>query len=206
MEVLPEKNRAAVEKTVLAELKKLADEDVSAAELKRAKQGVLADAIFSRENALNGLADSIARGVTVGDLDQVKSYLPRIVAVTADDVSASPAIPRADERVVVWSLPKKAAALPRGHGEKSPGGPAPVADEGAATKEFSLKNTQRVELPNGLTLLLYEQRRLPIVVAEAYVRNVDLLQPDDKAGVAALVGQHASGREPNSTAARRSPR
>jgi len=56
------------------------------------------------------------------------------------------------------------------------------------SQEFSLKNTQRVELPNGLTLLLYEQRRLPIVVAEAFVRDVNLQEPVDKAGVAYLVG------------------
>ena len=125
VEILPDKNRAAVEKTVLAELKKLADEDVSAAELKRAKQGVLADAIFSRES-VHGLADSIARGVTVDDLDQVKSYLPRIVAVTADDVKrVAGKYLRADERVVVWSLPKKAAALARTRRE-APGGPAPA--------------------------------------------------------------------------------
>jgi zinc protease len=189
VEVLPGKKREAVEKTVLAELKKLADDPVAAAELKRAKQSVLADSIFSRES-VHGLADSIARGVTVGDLDQVKSYLPRVLAVTADDVKrVAGKYLRPDERVVVWSLPKKdgAGARGQGPGRRDIGRHARGGDEPAAGKDFSLKDTQRVELPNGLTLLLYEQRRLPIVVAEAFVRDVELREPAEKAGVASLV-------------------
>jgi zinc protease len=190
VELLPGKDPAAAEKTVLAELKKLADTPVSAAELKRAQQQVLADAIFSRETA-HGLADSIARGVTTGTLDQLKSYLPRILAVTDKDVQRVAAKYLApDQRVVVWSLPKKegtGARAPFGRGSPTRAARRAAADGAAATKEFTLKDTKRVELPNGLTLLLRENRRLPIVVGEAYVKHVSLLEPADKAGVAALV-------------------
>ena len=102
----------------------------------------------------------------------------------------------ADQRVVVWSVPKK-----EGTGLRPPepgGAPQPsAAGRGLPRRrggvgEFSLKKTQRVVLPNGLTLLLYEQRRLPIVFAEAYVRNVVLREPADKAGVAALVANMLS--------------
>jgi zinc protease len=189
VEMLPGKDRAAAEKTVLAELKKLADAPASVAELTRAKQQVLADAIFSRET-VHSLADSIARGVTTGDLDQLKSYLPRIMAVTDKDVQRVAAkYLGADQRVVVWSVPAKQEGEKGrgGEGEKKPQRKAARADAGAGN-EFSLKDTKRVELPNGLTLLLYENRRLPIVVAEAYVKNVSLLELQDKAGVAALVG------------------
>jgi zinc protease len=190
VELLPGKKREAAEKSVLAELKKLADDPVAAAELKRAKQSVLADSIFSRES-VHGLADSIARGVTVGDLDQVKNYLPRVMAVSADDVKrVAGKYLRPDDRVVVWSLPKKEGAgargpahEPRQFSRRPRGGAEPTA----AGQEFSLKDTQRVVLPNGLTLLLYEQRRLPIVVAEAFVKDVELREPEAKAGVAALV-------------------
>jgi zinc protease len=188
VEMLPDKDRAAAEKTVLAELNKLADTPVSAAELKRAKQQVLADNIFARET-VHGLADSIARGVTVGDLDQLKSYLPRIMAVTDKDVQRVVAkYLNPDQRVVVWSVPKKeGAAAPVRRGSQSRLARQGRAEGAAAPKEFSLKDTKRVELPNGLTLLLYENRRLPIVVAEAYVQHVSLLEPADKAGVSALV-------------------
>jgi zinc protease len=53
---------------------------------------------------------------------------------------------------------------------------------------FSLKDARRVELPNGLVLLLYENHRLPLFVAEALVRRVQLHEPEGKAGVATLTG------------------
>src|SRR4029077_8955037 len=64
---------------------------------------------------------------------------------------------------------------------------APAQDAGEAA--LSLEKARRVVLDNGLTLLLYENRRLPLVVADAFVRNVRLLEPEDKAGVAALTGR-----------------
>ena len=47
---------------------------------------------------------------------------------------------------------------------------------------------KRVELPNGLTLLLYEDHRLPIITAQAELKRVNVYEPDDKLGVAALTG------------------
>jgi zinc protease len=47
---------------------------------------------------------------------------------------------------------------------------------------------KRVELPNGLVLLLYEDHRLPIVTAQARLTRVGLYEPDDKLGVATLTG------------------
>ena len=43
-------------------------------------------------------------------------------------------------------------------------------------------------LPNGLTLVLRENRRLPIVVADVALRYSSLLVPEDKGGVGSLVG------------------
>ena len=53
---------------------------------------------------------------------------------------------------------------------------------------FTLKDAMRVVLPNGLTLILYEDHRLPIVVARAAVRDATLREPVEKAGIATLVG------------------
>src|SRR5262249_10301089 len=75
------KDRAEREKRGLKELRRLRDEPVSAAELKRVQQGILASTIFARES-VHGLADSIAQGVTTNDLDFLKNYLPRVQAVT----------------------------------------------------------------------------------------------------------------------------
>jgi zinc protease len=185
VQMLKGKDRAKAEKVVLKELQRLRDEPVSAAELKRVQQTVLTDTVFSRES-VHGLADSIARGVTTNDLEFLKSYLPRIMAVTPQDVqSAAKKYFDPEQRVVVWSVPKE-----KGKGGK--GQPASEKKRAAGAEGgsggVSLKSARRVELPNGLVLLLYENHRLPIVVAEASVRHVMLLEPEDKAGVAALTG------------------
>src|SRR5205823_626166 len=121
--------------------------------------------------------------------------LARTQAVTTKDVQRVAAkYLDPGQRVVVWSVPKKPAAqAPLNGGSETRAGLRPAAKRGgageAAAGEFSLKRTQRVELPNGLTLLLYETHRLPIVVAEAYVRHVGLLEPEEKAGVGTLVAR-----------------
>jgi zinc protease len=187
VQLLPGKDRAQAEKLVLKELQRLRDEPVSEAELKRVKNGVLSEQVFGRES-VHGLADSIARGVMTGDLDRLKSYLPRLMAVTTADVQrAARKYFDPEQRVVVWSVPQKRGQGPgsRGQGRS----PARSASEGPGPAgDFSLTSAQRVVLPNGLTLLLFENHRLPIIVAGAQVRYARLLEPADKAGVATLTG------------------
>ncbi len=201
VEMLKGKDRKKTEDLVLEELKQLRDKPVSAAELKRVKQVLIANAIYGRESVHN-LADSIARGVTTNDLDYLKTYLPRIQAVTAGDVQeAARKYLQAQQCVVIWSIPN------RGEREKAKGQREAHQRAGltqlspfafrlspwrrapdAGTAQFSLKDVRRVELANGLTLLLFENHRLPIVVAGASVRWGHLLEPEDKAGVATLTG------------------
>jgi zinc protease len=195
VEMLQGKDRAQAEKLVLAELQRLRDEPVSTAELKRAKQGILADIIFRRES-VHSLADSIARGVTTNDLDFLKNYLPRISAVTAQEVQeAARKFLDPDQRVVVWSLPEEKLNKPGAPGRANPPDKAAVpARRAVARKEagagrFDPKDARRVTLDNGLTLLLLENHRLPIFVASSYVKNVRLLERDDQAGLATLTGQ-----------------
>jgi zinc protease len=205
VELLKGKDRKKVEDLVLAEMSRLAAKPVNAEELNRVKQQIVAAAIFNRES-VHGLADSIAQGVTINDLDFLKNYLPRVMALTAEDVQkVAKKYFDPEARVVVWSLPK--ADKGDGKTEKSSTGGAsnhvasfapssghPVmrtrqvtkADTGSASP--SLSRAQRVELPNGLVLLLMEEHRLPIVVAQATVRNSGFHEPEEKAGVATLMG------------------
>src|SRR6185312_278509 len=53
---------------------------------------------------------------------------------------------------------------------------------------FSLSAAQRVVLPNGLTVVMLEDHRLPVVVARLDVRDVRLREPVDKAGIANFTG------------------
>jgi zinc protease len=188
MELLQGRPRDKAEQLVVEELKRLSAEPVSAEELNRVKRGMLAGMIFGRES-VHELADSIARGVTTNDLDYLKTYLARVNEVSAAEVQAAARrYLDPERRVVVWSVSQEGRG---GAGPATePGKPARQASRavevGAAG--FSLADTKRVVLPNGLTLLLKENRRLPILVAEAYVRHTRLTEPADQAGVANLVG------------------
>jgi zinc protease len=193
VELLGDKDWKHAEKLVLKELQDLRDRKVGDAELKRVQQTWLTDAVFSRES-VHGLADSIARGVTVSDLEHLKSYLPRIMAVTADDVQrVAKKYFDPETRVVVCSLPK---AGDKGQGTEDRGQRsefrinrtlARSASEGGGGA-LSLKDAKRVELPNGLVLLLLENHRLPLIFAEASLKHVQLLEPPDQAGISVLIG------------------
>jgi zinc protease len=196
VELLKDKDRKEAENLVIEELQRLRDEPVSDAELAVAKQQILAGTAFRLESVHN-LADSIARGVTTNDLDFLKNQLPKVNQVTAKDVQeVARKFLNPDARVVVWSVPgkKPAAEKTGGDAEKGKEGhkekkrQRPKAEEKGAPGKFSLEKARRVVMDNGLTLLLYEDHRLPIVAASAYVRNVRLDEPDEKAGVATLTG------------------
>lgn len=190
VEALPGKDRADVEKRLLAEVAKVRAAEVPAAELKRVQQQLVAAAIFGQEST-NGLANAIGRAVTVTDLEFARKYLPRVMAVTPADVHrvAKKYLDPA-RSATVWSVPpKKVGLLPSSGGiarSFSPG----TAARGAtpAGTAFDLKKAQRHVLDNGLVLLLYETKRLPVVEVQAMLRESSIYQPDDKLGVATLTG------------------
>ncbi|HEX4588710.1 MAG TPA: insulinase family protein, partial [Gemmataceae bacterium] len=185
VELLKGKPRDKAEQLVLAELKRLADEQVGPEELNRIRRIVTAGYVFGREG-VHGLADSIARGVTTNNLEYLQTYLPRILAVTPAEVqAAAKKYLDPQRRVVIWSVPGEGHAGAAAEGDSvRPRRAAANPDTGA----FDLKRTRRVVLPNGLTLLLLEDHRLPIVAARAFVKETRVTEPADKAGVASLVG------------------
>jgi zinc protease len=202
VELLKGQDPDKIEKLVLAEIQRLADEPVSAAELKRVQEGILSGAVFGRES-VHGLADSIARGVTTNDLEYLRTFLPRIMAVTPADVQrVAKKYLDPQKRVVVRSLPGAGRETGAGAGASAPevaatktlaaatGGRSHAArsSESGMSEALSLKQARRVELPNGLVLLLLENHRLPLIVAEAAVKNVRLLEPQGQDGLATLTG------------------
>ncbi|MBY0229256.1 MAG: insulinase family protein [Gemmataceae bacterium] len=184
IDVLPGKDRDAVERALLVELAKVAEKAPGEAELKRVKQQLLAAFVFSREGTY-GLAKSISESVILNDLGFARKQLPAILAVTGDDMRrvAKKYLAR-DRSAVVWSIP----------GGKGKGGEKGDAKPGrkrrAEEKEagIDLSKTRRVVLGNGLTVLLFRNPRLPVFEAHLSLREANLRQPDGKLGVASLMG------------------
>ena len=75
--------------------------------------------------------------------------------------------------------------------------PAPAAAQVARPSElvypklptFTVPKPVRFVLPNGLVVMVMEDRELPLVNVVARIRTGSLLEPADKAGVASLTGQ-----------------
>lgn len=200
VELLKGKDRKKVERLVYDELKKLAAEPISDAELARVRRNILASYIFSKES-VHGLANLIAKTVTVHDLDYLNTYLDKVLSVTPADIQrVAGKYLKEEAAVVVWSVPedeKKVGSLPGPERERrvdatrharSGLGIDARQNTAAGAGTFSLKDARRVVLKNGLTLVMLENRRLPVVVASAAVKDVRLREPAEKAGVAALVG------------------
>ena len=191
LEMLKGKDRARAEAVVFEELDKLAREPVTDVELKRAKRQRLAAFIFSKED-VHSLADVVAQAVTVHDLKYLQGYLDRTVAVTAADLrrAATAYFPQ-PKSVVVWSLPpdgKPGESKPAGNAAPTAPRRSNRAEPAAGGTGLDLTQAKRTKLPNGLTVVTLENRRLPIVVANAHVADVRLREPAAQSGVAALVG------------------
>jgi zinc protease len=205
-EVLKGKDRKKVEDLVFVEMEKLAAEPVTDAELARARRKLLARFVFSRES-VHSLADSIAQISTypaLGD-DPARyyaEYTNRVLAVTKSDIQrvAKTYFSR-KQAAIVWSIPKddgkkddaKKGAI-HGGGDRSVlsglnrAGRQERFPDGPGKGGFSLTAAKRVVLPNGLTLIMLEDHRIPVVVARAAIRDTQLREPEEKAGVALLTG------------------
>jgi zinc protease len=197
-ELLPDKgdpkSRARLEEILLAELKRLVEEPVPAAELERVRRKLLASTIFTRES-VHTMADTIATAVTQNDLDWLKQQLPRLLAVSPAEIQrVAQKYFGPEKRVAVWSIPQKKEKKGETGAAAPKSTPRQVARLGLLPRagslgDVSLQQTQRHILPNGLTVLLLENRRLPILVAELRLKNpTDLRRREQKPGQGSLMG------------------
>ncbi len=218
IEVLKGKDRTKAEAAVFEELAKLADKPIPADELARVRRRALATFLFGRESVhnladfiartvtysdLDYLRTYLAKltAVTPADVQRVaKKYL------------------RKESAAVVWSVPDDDPHPPmkaKGEGKKgerepvlASGGRKPPVSElatgglrppltrngqnpsapAAGGAALDLTKAKRVELKNGMVAILLENRRLPIVVAEAYVADTRLRESAEQTGLAVLVG------------------
>jgi zinc protease len=199
VEMLKGKDRAAAEKATFEEIAKLATKPIPEEELKRVRRRMLAAFLFAKEDP-HDVADLIAKGAMYDDPNYPKNYLANVSKVTAADVQATAKrLLDPKSAVVVWSIPEDEMEKKQVRRETKAsarkfnalgGAPRLTRDSSKpGVAGVDLTKARRVVLKSGVTALLLENRRLPVVVASAYIRDVRLREPADKSGVAALLGE-----------------
>jgi zinc protease len=165
---------AVVEKAIEEELTRLRSGKIPAEELARAKKQAEAAVVFGRETA-DGAAEEIGWLAVTGIWNAFPKRIERLRAVTAEDVV----------RVANAYLHVDNRTFGRGTG---PRGKAKRADDetAAAPSAIELK-PRRVELPNGLTLLIERRAGAPVAAVRADVAADRLVEKEP--GLAHLVGE-----------------
>ncbi len=211
------------EKALLLELAKVRDAAVSAAELDKAKTGLIARAIRSRET-VDGRGYAIGNAQWVeGDVSRVNDDIGKLQAVTIADVQrvARKYLPE-DRRVTIRYVSEK--ERPKGEGaaegvaspskpsapvaakEPNVATPPPAVSAGGLTQPPApgapvspvLPVASERTLPNGLRVIVAHSTALPLVTAQLTVKAGGAADPAGKAGLAdvtaSLLTQGAGAR------------
>jgi len=204
------KDAAALEAAMRAELARVRDVPVSAAELAEAKTEIVTAALKGLETA-EGKAQMIAASVLIdGDPRATERQLEAVAAVSAADVQRVARAYLAERRAaVIRYLPAVAGAKPGagiaiadtvvthpldGGAAVSVVTPAP-ADRRAALPalgspaEPTLPNAVATTLSNGLTLITVERHDVPLVSARLVATGGAVRDAPGKAGTASLAAQ-----------------
>jgi len=167
----PEK-RDAAEKEILSQVDKVARGGVSDAQLAKAKKGLLADH-YHGLTTMRGRASDYGNGwLMTGNAEFGKRYLESIEKVTAADIRRVAALYLKPEGLTITSLDPSDES--KGHAEASGG------------KKVASSDITKKELTNGLSVLIHEDSRLPLVSIVAAFRGGLLAETPGKNGISQL--------------------
>ncbi len=111
----PGADSAAVERELVAQVERLAQEPLGDAELAAARKALVLAARLER-NGMRGRAQALgAAHLTAGHWSRADARLERLASLTAEDVRRVAAeVLRADHRAIVWTTPPARPAAPKG--------------------------------------------------------------------------------------------
>ena len=166
----PDKREKA-EQEILAQASRVAHEGVTESQLQKAKKGLLSDH-YHGLSTVRGRASDYGNGwLVTGNAEFGGRYLEAISKVTPADIKRVAAQYLRDEGLTVTSLD------PAGKGE-SQSKPENTALQGETVKSV---------LPNGLTVLVHPDERLPLISVNAVFRGGLLTETPEKNGVSQLL-------------------
>ena len=189
-----------VEKSLIAEVKKLQDAPVSAAELEKAKNQLVTDQLRERETG-NGKALALGEAaVLLGDPARVNTDLARLQAVTAADIqrvmkkfhrfeSTGFVLPAASNeeggpaimiRKIFSPRPSPYSAALCVNAQTPQATPPPPAQPRSGKFPTPVDQT----LPNGLRVIVIERTESPLISAQLLIKNGGEVDAPELAGLA----------------------
>jgi zinc protease len=190
-----DKSPEAADKAALAELEKLKTTPVSAAELAKAQNILLADALEERETA-EGQAFALGEAaVRLGDPDRVNSDIARLQAVTAADIQrVAQKYLTTKNRLVIRYINGKDQESGTGKAAKASPAKATVftpqetAPFPAAPRPVAFPLPEEKKLANGIRVIVVPRPGTGMVSITASVRAGSVLESNREAGLADFTG------------------
>jgi len=163
--------REAAEKEIFSQVEKVSRDGVSETQLEKAKKGILSEH-YHGLSTMRGRASDYGNGwLVTGNAEFGKRYLEAIGKVTPADVKRVASEYLRPESLTVTSL--------------DPADSAKIS-EAAASKPVEAETLKSV-LPNGLTVLVHEDHRLPLVSINAAFRGGLLAETPERNGASQLL-------------------
>ena len=163
----------AAEKEILAQLQRVAAEGITPDELDKAKRQKVADFVYGQQSVESQASTLASDYLSANDVEFSRLYTQRIQSVTAQQV----------QQAARKYLQPDAMAITRMVG------PTP-AEQAAATGPASKpagEKTVRIQLPNGLTVILSPTEAVDLVAMDVAVLGGTLVETDATNGLGTLM-------------------
>ncbi len=165
----PEKLNLALS-SISEEVDTLKEHGITDEELKKAKAMVSADYVYSLESPAEQAREMAINETLISDFDYTKKYLDKIDALTLDDILEVANSYLSDDTLSIVSLGP--------NGEERP-----LQDDTVNQREI-----KRIDLDNGIRVLLLEDHSLPKVSIVAGCLGGLMAEEESNAGISNLVG------------------
>jgi zinc protease len=164
---------SAARDAILVEVEKVKTSLVSAEELSKAVKQFISATLSSRKT-MEGQAQNLGGNwLAANDLNFSERYLAAVKRVTAADIQRAARQYLTPENRTLYAL------LPEGHSPK-------IAAHAETNVEHPI---QKIELPNGLKLLVKEDHRLPFVEFRAVLQGGVLAETEANNGITSLLAR-----------------